>query len=480
MPPKRDCSVTVVGAGPTGALAAILLAKRGYHVRVFEYRDDPRAAKAPAAGGSGATAATANGDMTASLAKVADAAKRSINLTLSHRGLTGLRRAGLDEAALKLVVPVRGRMIHDKQGNINLQQYDPDPERVMYSIGREVINSWLLTQLGDFEAQGRVELHFGHKCVRVRADGSATFERAADGKTVEVGAGKLLGCDGSFSKVREQMGRISRLSFSLDYIEHGYKELAMKALPGGGHAMPAEGLHIWPGSEVMLIALPNADGSFTCTIFGDFAFLESLTTEAAVRAFFERTWPDTLKYMPDLPQQYLRNPNAALGTVRCHPWHLKGNLLLLGDAAHGVVPFYGQGMNCAFEDCLLFDDALDAHADDWGAALPAFGAARKVATDALAQLAIDNYEEMRDKTVDPLFLLKVKCHEALHALLGERWQPSLHSAVTFTSMPYHVARDTCLWQDKVLLRAGCALGALALGAGGAAALRGLRGLRAAA
>lgn len=464
--------VTVVGAGPTGALSALLLAKRGYHVRVFEYRDDPRKAK---------TTQGIDSAMGSDLAKVADAAKRSINLTLSHRGLTGLRRAGIDEEALSLAVPVRGRMIHDKSGNISLQQYDPDPEKVMYSIGREVINAWLLTQLGEYEKSGRVELFFGHKCVSVKGDGSSVFERKSDGKQMTTPAGKLLGCDGSFSRVRAEMSRMSRLSVSVEYIDHGYKELAMGPTPDGKHAMPAEGLHIWPDrtgtGQAMLIALPNSTGSFTCTIFGDFAFLESLKTEEQVRAFFADTWPDTLKYMPDLPAQYLRNPNAALSTVRCSPWHLNGNLLLLGDAAHGVVPFYGQGMNCAFEDCLLLDEELEARGDDWAAALPPFSADRKRATDALAQLAIDNYEEMRDKTVDNFFLLKVKVHEALHSLLGSKWQPSLHSAVTFTSLPYDQARSTFEWQDSMLIRAGCAVGACAIGVGALAVTRGLAAAR---
>lgn len=466
--PQTLPPVTIVGAGPTGALAAVLLARRGYKIKVFEYRDDPRTTSGAAQTGAALVEGSAD------LAKVADAAKRSINLTLSHRGLTGLGRAGLDEAALKLSVPVRGRMIHDAAGNITLQAYDPDPERVMYSIGREVINSWLLGQLAEYEASGTVELFFGHKCSRVHADGSAEFARKSDGKIVSVGPGKLLGCDGSFSKVRADMSRISRLSVSVDYIAHGYKELAMKPAPSGGHQMPAEGLHIWPGSQVMLIALPNIDGSFTCTIFGDFAFLESLDTADKVTSFFGKTWPDSLTLIPDLAQQYMRNPNAALSTVRCSPWHLKGNLLLLGDAAHGVVPFYGQGMNCAFEDCLLLDRALEASADDWGSVLPSFAASRKRATDALAQLAIDNYEEMRDKTVSRAFLLKVKCHEALHAVLGAAWQPSLHSAVTFTSLPYDEARATCEWQDAMLVRAGCAIGALAVSAAAAVAVRAVR------
>ena len=256
-----------------GALVALLLAKRGYSIHVSEYRDDPRQKKASTKKASdfadlGSTA----------LAKVADAAKRSINLTLSHRGLSGLKRAGIDTKALELAVPVRGRMIHGKDGSITLQPYDPDPNKVMHSVGRESINGWLLEQLAEYEASGTVKLHFGYKCVRVKADGSADFEKISDKSVHSSGPGKLLGCDGTFSKVRAEMARISRLSVSIEYIEHGYKELAIKSKPcegdkctaggkGATHAMPAEGLHIWPGSETnqtMLIALPNADGSFTC------------------------------------------------------------------------------------------------------------------------------------------------------------------------------------------------------------------------
>ena len=233
--------VTIIGAGPTGSLMALLLARRGYKVKVFEFRDDPRDGAAASSKGGGGSAApavaapAANGIKVedTSLAKVADAAKRSINLTLSHRGLRALARAGLDEAALRLAVPVRGRMIHDKEGGISLQAYDPNPERVMHSIGREVINKWLLAQLGEFEASGVVELHFGHKCLKVSSDGSAEFSRAADGQTVRTSPARLLGCDGAFSATRTAMSQIARVSVSVEYIEHGYKELSMTSKPGG-------------------------------------------------------------------------------------------------------------------------------------------------------------------------------------------------------------------------------------------------------
>mmetsp|Transcript_21114 Transcript_21114/g.48347 ORF Transcript_21114/g.48347 Transcript_21114/m.48347 type:complete len:272 (+) Transcript_21114:2-817(+) len=249
------------------------------------------------------------------------------------------------------------------------------------------------------------------------------------------------------------MGRVTRLSVSLEYIDSGYKELAMPAGKDGKHAMPPHGLHIWSSGELMLIALPNNDGSFTCTLFGPFRTLESVRTAEEVLRFFEIHFPDAVGLMPDLTSDYINNPIGALSTVRCSPWNFN-QMLLLGDAAHGVVPFYGQGMNCGFEDCIELDDALEATGHDWAAALPIFAAERKQATDALADLALDNYIEMRDKTVDRLFLLKCRVHAVLHALLGSSyWQPSLHTAVSFTTMPYHVARSVCARQDRILARA---------------------------
>eukprot|EP00308_Calcidiscus_leptoporus_P008820 CAMPEP_0119354984 /NCGR_PEP_ID=MMETSP1334-20130426/3921_1 /TAXON_ID=127549 /ORGANISM="Calcidiscus leptoporus, Strain RCC1130" /LENGTH=454 /DNA_ID=CAMNT_0007368701 /DNA_START=12 /DNA_END=1373 /DNA_ORIENTATION=+ len=432
--------VTIVGAGPTGSLAAILLARRGYTIDVYERRQHVPTPNV-------VTTISDAADIT-SLAKVEDASKRSINLALSHRGLRALARAGLGEEVLSMAVPMRGRMIHDRLGRMTLQPYGTRDDELLYSISRTEINAWLLRRLSQYEQ--RVRVHYSHKCTAVHADGSADFVHE-DGAKTHTRPGQLLGCDGAFSAVRTNMARISRLSVSVEYIEHGYKELSLPAAAGGGYAMPPEALHIWPGAEVMLIALPNSDGSFTCTLFGDFALLESLDTSEKVTEFFGRVWPDTISLMPNLAADYLANPNAALSTVRCSPWHLGGSLLLLGDAAHGVVPFYGQGMNCAMEDCLLLDDELDRARDVWPVALPAFFKSRKPATDCLAQLAIDNYVEMRDKTVSTLFLVKSRLHAALHTLAPSRWHPSLHTAVSFTSLPYHHALAACAWQDQILL-----------------------------
>lgn len=436
-----------------------MLARRGYAVRLFEGREDPR---------SGAPRVEGPQDADASLLKSASASKRSINLALSHRGLCAIAR--VDEALAKRVleeaVPMRGRIIHGRDGKLSLQPYGTEEDEVLYSIGRQRINVFLLEELRAAEAKpagspGSVVTTFGAKLAYASRDGSLEFE-TPDG-TISTTPGRVLGCDGAFSATRKAMGRMCRLSVSLEYIDHGYKEMTMAPAADGSYRMPAGGLHIWPGSDVMLIALPNLDGSFTCTIFGDFTVLESLKTAQQVEAFFGSHWPDSLELIPDLAEQYLANPNGALSTVRCGPWHLDDRFLLLGDAAHAVVPFYGQGMNCALEDCLALDDMLDRFSDDWSAALPFYYSSRKPATDALADLALDNYIEMRDKTVSRVFALKSRVDRALNAILPRgAWQPSLHTAVSFTSMPYHKARAVCEKQDRILLRAATSVAIMGL------------------
>jgi kynurenine 3-monooxygenase len=275
--------VTIVGGGPAGALAALMLSRRGYCIRLFEGRDDPRLEAA-----AEAEAAAAASGQEASLAKSSSASKRSINLALSHRGLCAMRRVdpSLAERMLAEAVPMRGRIIHGKEGGQTLQPYGTESDEVLYSIGRQRINVFLLEELRAAEAlptgsPGAVTATFGAKLKHASADGSTQFDTRAG--PMNVGPGRVLGCDGAFSATRKAMGRMSRLSVSLEYIDHGYKEMCMPADTKGGHRMPPEGLHIWPGSEVMLIALPNTDGSFTCTIFGDFAVLDSLQTSEQAR-----------------------------------------------------------------------------------------------------------------------------------------------------------------------------------------------------
>lgn len=448
-------TASVVGAGPTGALAALLLAKRNYTVNLYEARSSKTITPQTTQQRQPQPPTAEHAD--ASIQKVASAHKRSINLALSHRGLSALHRASLDKKALEIAVPMRGRMVHARDGSTSLQSYGSSPDEVLYSISRNELNALLVDALRPYTegAEPRVALHHDHKLTSLRRSAEpggsalcATFG-TPDG-AIDVRVPRLLGCDGAFSATRGALSRLLRLSQSIEYISHVYKELDIPADSSGGYAMFAEALHIWPAADSMLIALPNLDCSFTATLFADADALEALDTPAKVLEFFESRWPETLSLMPRLADDFCSNPSGALSTVRCEPWFLGGDALLLGDAAHAVVPFYGQGMNCALEDVERLDEALELHSDNWAAALPTFARARKHATDALSLLALDNYAEMRDKTVSRFFLLKSALHGSLHAALGCRWFPSLHTAVSFTSMPYDEARASFARQDLAL------------------------------
>ncbi|KAG8469723.1 hypothetical protein KFE25_006178 [Diacronema lutheri] len=450
--------VVVVGAGLAGSLAALFLRRRGDDVTLMDLRSDPRAAAAVAA-----SAATDGG-----LSLLANASKRSINLALSSRGLRALRKLGLADEVLRDAVIMRGRMIHAPNGRTELQPYGTTDEEVLNSVSREAINRFLLERLSapPEAGEGRVELCFKHKVVGLGKDGSLTVLDTADGgapaRTVRPRF--IIGADGSFSVVRRELSKLCRLSLRHEYIEHGYLELSIPARPAGGRygngfALEPHALHIWPRHDFMLIALPNRDGSFTGTLFASWTLLEQLEDPAVGLPFFREHFADALAVMPDLAQELTANPRGALATVRCDPWHAAGRVLLIGDAAHAVVPFYGQGMNAAFEDCLALDQALDEARHNVPKAIASFYTARKPACDALADLSLQNYVEMRSKTASRLFVLKNSLDAALHRWVPS-WQPSLHTAVTFSPMPYHVAKARCEWQDSLLgtaFHVSCAL-----------------------
>jgi kynurenine 3-monooxygenase len=536
--------VAVVGAGLAGSLAALFLRERGENVVLVDLRDDPRAASAAAASAAGDTG----------LSLLANASKRSINLALSSRGLRALRKLGLAEAVLRDAVQMRGRMIHSPTGATELQLYGETDEEVLNSVSRDTINRFLLDRLAAEPAPGHgtVDVRFKHKVTALDKDGSLTvLDTAAPGggASSTVRARLVIGADGSFSVIRREMSKLCRLSLRHEYIEHGYLELSIPPLAdgatgefGSGFALHPHALHIWPRHDFMLIALPNKDGSFTGTLFASWELLDRLAAAETGLAFFREHFPDALAVMPDLAAELAHNPRGALATVRCDPWHAAGRVLLIGDAAHAVVPFYGQGMNAAFEDCLVLDDVLTRAAGDLPSALQAFYAQRKPACDALAELSLGNYVEMcargvrwasgetraaickrrahacevcaptantaagrqvrgtrshsptsgrcgrahldppfplpslvgrvcrRSKTASRLFVLKNAIHATLHRWMSG-WEPSLHSAVSFSAMPYHVARARCEWQDTVLVSALKAAGAAAACAGAIAALR---------
>lgn len=409
--PDQHKTAVVVGAGLVGSLWAVFLARRGYNVQVFERRPDMRAA-----GYTGG---------------------RSINLAMSERGWKAAEQAGIREKLLPVAIPMPGRMIHTVSGDMAYQPYGKTGEAI-YSVSRGGLNLELLRIASEFP---NVQFHFEHRCTEVDLNNPLiSFEdlRSGEHKTLE--APLIFGTDGAFSAVRYALQRTDRFDYRQRYLEHGYKELTIPPAPGGGHRMEPNALHIWPRGNFMLIALPNADGTFTCTLFlpfeGDVAF-EHLTNNEAVRGFFERYFPDAMALMPTLLDDFWANPTSSLMTLQCYPWQWQNRILLLGDSAHAIVPFYGQGMNAGFEDCTILDAMHDEFNGDWSRMIPEFSRRRKADGDAIAELALRNFIEMRDLVADPKFLLRKKIAARLH----ERHPDFLpvYSMVTFSNTPYHIA-----------------------------------------
>jgi len=420
--PTQEEPLVVVGAGLSGSLLALYLARRGYETAVYEGRSDSRGAEF--VGG------------------------RSINLALSTRGLTALAKVGMHDRILKECIPMRGRMIHDLQGGTHLQPYGK-PGQHINSVSRRSLNELLMDAA---DAHSNIHFHFDHPCVGVELEsGTPTFEHKK--KTKSVPTRFLFASDGAYSAVRQHLMKAGRFDFSQSYLSHGYKELSIPPDPNGGWQMEPNALHIWPRHDFMLIALPNLDGSFTVTLFlaweGQENSFANLNTAEEVESFFARNFPDALQLMPDLAQNFFENPTGPLVTVRCEPYHYKDQILLIGDAAHAVVPFYGQGMNAAFEDCRILDEFMEMYAPDWGALAQAFSRSRKPNADAIADLALYNFLEMRSKVADPLFLAKKKADKVLHTALDDGWMP-LYSMVTFSNIPYSEVVERARTQDQIL------------------------------
>jgi len=432
---------TVVGVGLGGALAAIHLARAGHEVEVYEMRPDPR--EGPVGGG------------------------RSINLALSTRGIAALERAGVAAEILRDAIPMRGRMIHSTRGETTFQPYGKDPSHAILSVSRGGLNLALIRAAA---AQPGVRLHFGHKCVGADLDtGRLEFEDTRTGERLDVDGGTVIGADGAFSAVRARMQRLDRFDYRQDYLAHGYKELTIPPGPGGSFRMARNALHIWPRGRFMMIGLPNPDGSFTCTLFWPFdgpSSFASLRTDDEIVAFFREVFPDAVPLLPTLVQDYRTNPVSSLVTIRCRPWHVGGRVALLGDACHAVVPFYGQGMNAAFEDCLVLAECLERHGADREAAFAEYTELRKENVDTLADLALENFLEMRDRVASKRFLLRKKGETWLHRLFP-RWYVPLYTMVTFTRIPYTEAVRRAAAQDRAVRRillglAGAAVFATAL------------------
>ena len=414
--------VLVVGAGLVGSAWAILLAKRGYQVEVFERRGDMR------------NAAFVGG--------------RSINLAMSTRGWKAMEKAGIKDKIRSVAIPMRGRMMHDTSGQLTFQPYSRE-DQAIYSVSRGGLNIELL-KIADEHAN--VQLHFHEKCRYIDLkSGTATFENTETGVVNSSKWDLIFGADGAFSAVRRSLQRRGRFNFSQQYLEHGYKELTIPAGNNQAHLLEKNALHIWPRKSFMLIALPNQDGSFTCTLFLPFDGVESfnrLQSDEDILAFFNKYFPDALALIPDLLENFRSNPTSALVTIRCNPWRYKEQVLLIGDASHAIVPFYGQGMNSGFEDCTILDELMDKYGDQWGQIIENFNQSRIKDANAIADLALRNFIEMRDQVADPLFLLRKKLEAHLQKKYDKDFIP-VYSMVTFSHLPYSEALQESYYQDEL-------------------------------
>jgi kynurenine 3-monooxygenase len=417
--------VTIVGAGLVGSMQALALAKRGCEVHVFERRDDIRKANLYQG--------------------------RSINLALSNRGWKALEAVGLSEDVKRIAIPMYKRTMHPIQGDLYSQPYGREGEAI-FSVSRGHLNKLMLTKASEHPA---VHFHFNHRCLDVNLEENRiTFLNESNGANLDVNYEVLLGTDGAFSAVRHKLMFRDRFDYQQFYIPHGYKELNLNPRPDGSHALEKECLHIWPRKEYMLIALPNLDGSFTCTLFFPFEgepSFASLSNDEAIQEFFSETFPDFFTLMPDLLDQYHQNPSSSLVTVKCAPWNFEDKVLLMGDAAHAIVPFYGQGMNAGFEDVRLFMEIVDAANGNIRSCIEAFANSRKPDGDAIADLALHNFIEMRDKTADPEFLLQKKIEGRFFERHPDKWMP-LYSMVTFSHIPYSQAWSRGMQQDELMKR----------------------------
>ncbi len=398
---SKDQTIAIVGAGLVGSLLSIYLAKRSYKISVFERRHDMR--------------------------KQVMERGRSINLALSNRGIRSLEEIGLADVIKQTAVPMHGRIMHDLQGKLTYQPYGKQGQFIN-SVSRGGLNKALMTEA---EKSG-VEFFFDHRIEKVNHVNTILTTVDSQQSTVEKKFDIIIGSDGAFSAVRSVLQFSDRFDYSQDYIDHGYKELHIPAGASGAFQLEKNALHIWPRESFMMIALPNPDGSFTCTLFFPFngrVSFESLKTNNDISTFFENVFPDAKALMPDLLTDFLQNSTSSLVTVKCFPW-VRNKTLLIGDAAHAIVPFFGQGMNAGFEDCRILNQLLEKYSDDWDKVLAEFQQVRKPDADAIAQLALDNFIEMRDLVADADFLLRKKIEAKLHELFPDKWVP-LYSMVTF-------------------------------------------------
>jgi len=431
---NKPQNILIIGAGLCGSLLALRLGQRGYRVTVMEKRPDLR--------------------------KVDMSAGRSINLAFSDRGNKAMKLVGLETKVKALCIPMHGRMIHDTEGATFLSNYSGRDYEYINSISRGGLNALLLDEAEKYE---NVSIHFNRKCKSVDFEKTTALFYDYDSKTeFAEDTDVIIATDGAGSILRKNYYLEKKFLFSFlqDYLTHGYKELAILPTDSGDYKTYKNALHIWPRGSFMLIALPNLDGSFTVTLFLSFDEglynFNNLTSPEKVSEFFKKEFPDALDLMPNLIEDFFKNPTSPLGTVKCSPWHYKGNTLLMGDAAHAIVPFYGQGMNASFEDVVEFNHILDAHKkpstkSDWETIFKAYESTRKKDTDAIADLAIDNFHEMKDHVNNQLFRKKRHLEMALEKKFPDEYT-SKYSLVTFNEhIGYREAMLKGRAQDKAIL-----------------------------
>lgn len=414
--------VLIVGAGPAGCLLALLLASPSRRIHLYDYRSDPRPSPLSADSES----------------------RRSINLALSTRGLTALAQASLLDAVLAAAVPMHGRCIHPQNENAGLQFHRYGLQgQFLLSVSRERLNRILVEACAMTEG---IELVFGMRCVDVDLDiPQVRFETVDGMEAKEVKARLVVGADGAFSRVRSAMMRRGRFQYSQSFVETMYKELRMQ---GGQSAFPMEWLHIWPRHRFMLIALPNEGGEFTCTLFMDKDEINQMNTPNKIRAFFQQNFPDAVKFMPTLVKDFDFSPTSSLLTVRCEPYNHDDKVVLIGDAAHAIVPFYGQGCNAAFEDCRLLAQTIRKHGwDDMPLALTEYSQQRKKDADAIADLALDHYSDMSSRSAKPFFVFRRRLEIMLNRFFPKSFLP-LYTMISFTNIPYAEAVQKALQQDR--------------------------------
>lgn len=414
-------SITILGAGLVGSLLSVILRKKGYEVTIYERRPDMRSASI--------------------------AAGRSINLAMSARGWKALELAGLRKDIEALAIPMYGRYLHQPDGTATTQQYGKNNEAI-YSVSRGELNKQLMTLA---EKEG-VKIFFEQRCTKVDVHENKLHLQDANGTETIIQADLLFGADGAFSALRNSYQFMDRVNAEHFYLEHGYKELCIPPNEDGSLRMEKNALHIWPRKNFMLIALPNTDGTFTCTLFlpfeGKISFA-ALKTKEDVIAFFNTHFPDAVPLMPTLIDDFFGNPTSSLITTHIKPWHFEDKSALIGDAAHAIVPFYGQGMNAGFEDCTILSGLIDQYGSDWKTILEKYDTARKPNGDAVANLALINFVEMRDKVADTHFLERKKIEKELGKQYPEQFI-SVYEMVSFSHIPYHTAISCIQAQENLL------------------------------